>query len=147
MRGAIAIRAGTTPDEPSLIRRKLREDSIGIYCTEAYAVRHGMPAQLSDLSTHRLVLHESGLPGARAAGVEGAVRQVLTSMAAVQAAILTGTCVGPLPAIVADSSPALRVCFRLQDTSPIWLVYPERLRAAPEVRALSDLISEAFRRT
>jgi DNA-binding transcriptional LysR family regulator len=67
-----------------------------------------------------------------------------SSVAAVEAVIRTGACVGALPCIVADATGDLTFCFPAPTSSAIWLVYPERLRRAPEVRALSRIIAEAF---
>ena len=143
----VAVRAGPEPNEPGLIRRKLREDPWGVYCTPAYAKKHGAPKDMAELARHPMVLLEATLAAARAAGIAGSVRQVLTSVAAVQAAISTGGYVGALPGVVAEAAPDLVLCFALPEVSGIWLVYPERLRALPEIRALSQTIAEALRRS
>jgi DNA-binding transcriptional LysR family regulator len=142
----IAIRAGPPPDEPTLVRRKIRDDPWGVYCTAAYAAARGAPGGLAELAGHPLVSLEAAVEGARALGLADGIRQVLTSMSAVQAAILTGSYVGALPAVVAEGAPELRLCFALPGTaSALWLVYPERLRTAPEVRALADALAKALR--
>jgi len=141
----LAVRAGPTPDAPGLIRRKLRDDPWGIYCTADYAAANGTPRDMAELAHHPLALMEATLPGARAAGLSGAVRQVLTAVSAAQAAISTGAYVGPLPRSVAENAPELELCFELPEVSAIWLVYPERLRGLPEVRALAETIAAAFR--
>jgi DNA-binding transcriptional LysR family regulator len=142
----IAVRAGEAPDGPGLIRRKLREDPWGLYCTEAYAERRGPPKDLADTVNHPMVTLEAALPGIRALGLEGSVRQVSTSVGAVVAAILTGAYVGALPRVVAEQEPGLQLCFTVEESSGIWLVYPERVKAVPEVRELGRCIVEAFKR-
>lgn len=142
----LAVRAGPAPDEPGLIRRKLRDDPWGIYCARSYAETNGAPRDLAELANHPLALMEATVPGARAAGLGGAVRQVLSAVSAAQAAISTGAYVGPLPGSVADNEPELVLCFPLPEVSALWLVYPERLRTLPEVRALAETIVGAFKR-
>jgi DNA-binding transcriptional LysR family regulator len=141
----IAIRAGAPPEEPSLILRKLRDDPWGVYCSRAYAARQGAPETLADLARHPLVSLEAALDGIRAAGLAGAVRQVVTSMPSLQAAVLTGGYVGALPQIVAEGSEDLQFCFGVPTISTLWLIYPERLRNAPEVRALTGFLVKALR--
>jgi DNA-binding transcriptional LysR family regulator len=141
----IAIRAGAPPQEPSLILRKLRDDPWGVYCSRAYAARHGSPEDLAAMARHPLVSLEAALGGIRAAGLADSVRQVVTSMPSLQAAILTGGYVGALPQIVAEGREDLHLCFGLPTISTLWLIYPERLRNAPEVRALAGFLVRALR--
>lgn len=141
----IAIRPGDPPDEPSLIRRKLRDDPWAVYCTEAYAAARGAPRNFEELVGHPIVLLDSAVEPARELGVTG-VRQVLSSISAVHAMILTGDYIGALPRVVAERNPELVWCFATPPVSAgFWLVYPERLRGVPEVRALAQCIAEAFK--
>jgi len=143
----VAVRASPEPVEPWLVRRKLSDDPWAVYCSAAYAAAHGAPQTLEELADHPLVSLEVGLEEARAIGIEGSIRQVVRSVPAVEAVIRTGACVGPLPRVVADAAGDLSFCFPVPTASAIWLVYPERLRRAPEVRALSRLIAEAFQQS
>ena len=143
----VAVRASPEPVEPSLVRRKLSEDPWAVYCSTAYAAAHGAPKSIEDLAGHPFVLLDGSQEDARAAGIEGAIRQVVGSVPAVEAVIRTGACVGALPCIVAKTPGDLTFCFPTPTSSAIWLVYPERLRRAPEVRALSRIIAEAFQRS
>lgn len=140
----VAIRASPPPEEPTLVRRKLSDDPWAVYCSTAYAAAHGAPQSVEELRGHPFVLLDGGLEEARAAGIEGDIQQTASSVSAVEAIIRTGACVGALPCIVADATGDLTFCFATPTSSAIWLVYPERLRRAPEVRALSRLIAEAF---
>jgi len=143
----LAIRPGDhPPNEPYLIRRKLRDDPWGVYCTEAYAAARGAPRDIAEAAGHPIVLLDSAVEPARALGLGDSVRQVLSSISAVQALILTGAYIGPLPRVVAERNPELRFCFPTPPfEAAIWLVYPERLRGVPEVRALAQCIAEAFK--
>jgi DNA-binding transcriptional LysR family regulator len=138
----IAVRAGDAPEGAGLIRRKLRDDPWGLYCSAAYAEP---PTDIPGAANHPMVALEAALPGTRALGLEAAVRQVSTSVGAVVAAILTDAYVGALPRVVAEQEPGLRLCFPVEDSSGIWLVYPERVKNVPEVRELGRCIVEAFK--
>jgi len=140
----IAVRAGPPPEELSLVRRKLSEAPWAVYCSKAYAAARGVPRSVEQLAGHPFVLLEGSLEDARAAGIEGDIQQTASSVSAVEAVIRTGACVGALPCIVADAAGDLTLCFLTPTASAIWLVYPERLRRAPEIRALSRLIAEGF---
>jgi DNA-binding transcriptional LysR family regulator len=140
----IAVRASPAPEEPSLVRRRLSDAPWAVYCSAAYAAARGAPKSMEDFAGHSIVLLEGTLEEARAAGVKGEIQQMASSVAAVEAVIRTGACVGALPCIVADATGDLMFCFPAPTSSAIWLVYPERLRRAPEVRALSRIIAEAF---
>ena len=142
----IAIRPGDPPDEPGLIRRKLRDDPWAVYCTEGYATARGAPRDFAEAAGHPIVLLDVAVEDARALGLGDSVRQVLSSISAVEALILTGDYIGPLPRVVAERNPGLVWCFRVPPVSAgIWLVYPERLRGVPEVRALAQCIADAFK--
>jgi DNA-binding transcriptional LysR family regulator len=143
----IAVRAGRTPEEPSLVRRKLVDDPWAVYCSAAYAGTRGAPLDLADLATHPMVCLDAALEGARALGLDGAVRQVVNSLSAALAVVRAGAHVGALPRVVADRAPDLRLCFPVPGPTAIWLVFPERLRHVREVRALAGLIAETFRRS
>ena len=143
----VAVRASPEPTEPWLVRRKLSDDPWAVYCSAAYAAAHGVPQTLQELAGHPFVSLEVGVEEARAVGIEDAIRQVVSSVPAVEAVIRTGACVGALPRVVADLSGDLTFCFPIPTSSAIWLVYPERLRRAPEVRALSRIIAEAFQQS
>ena len=143
----MAVRAaGEAPGEPSLIRRKLRDDPWAVYCSAAYAETRGAPRDLADVAGHPIVALHVSREDIRSLGLEDAVRQVVDSVSAAEAVIRTGACVGALPRLMADALADLRFCFDVPAASAYWLLYPERLRRVPEVKALAGLIVEAFRR-
>lgn len=140
----IAVRAGPAPEEPSLVRRKLSESPWAIYCSTAYAAAHGAPRNMAELADHPFVSLDVGVAEIRALGLESSMRQVVTALSSVEAIIRTGACVGAMPCITADAIADLVKCFPAPTSSAVWLVYPERLRRAPEVKILSRFIAEAF---
>ena len=89
---------------------------------------------MEQLAGHPFVSLDVGVEEARAAGIDGAILQVVSTLSAVEAIIRTGACVGALPRFVADATPELTLCFPVPTASAIWLVYPERLRRAPDRR-------------
>ena len=141
----IAVRAGPAPEEPSLVRRRLSDSPWAVYCSTAYAAAHGAPRTMAELADHPFVALDVGVPEIRAFGLESSVRQVVTALSSVEAMIRTGACVGAMPCITADAIADLVKCFPAPTSSAVWLVYPERLRRAPEVKTLSRFIAEAFR--
>ncbi|PZQ63768.1 MAG: LysR family transcriptional regulator [Phenylobacterium zucineum] len=141
----VGIRAGPPPEGATLVRRKLRDDPWGVYCSTTYAAARGTPADFAQLADHPMVAHESAMPTIRELGLEHTVRQVVNSLGAVVAMIRSGACVGALPQIAASGVDDLRLCFPTPGSDAIWLVYPERLRKAPEVKALAGFLVDAFR--
>lgn len=141
----IAVRAGPPPEEPSLVRRRLSDSLWAIYCSKGYAAAHGAPRTMAELVDHPFVSLDVGVAEIRAFGIESSLRQVVTALSSVEAIIRTGACVGAMPCITADAIPDLVKCFPAPTTSAVWLVYPERLRRAPEVKILSRFIAEAFK--
>lgn len=65
------------------------------------------------------------------------------STAALIDAIVGNGFVGPLPRSVGDPRDDLRLCCPVEYRTPsLWIVYPERLRGAPHVRAFVDHLAE-----
>jgi DNA-binding transcriptional LysR family regulator len=144
----VAIRTGPPPDAPTLIRRKLSDSPWSVYCSAAYAAARAPPADIAACADHPIVCIDSLLEAHRANGLGSAVRQVVNSVIAAEAALRAGAGVGALPKFVGDHAADLVLCFPIGgDETAIWLIYPERLRRTPEVRALADLIAAAFRRS
>ena len=67
------------------------------------------------------------------------VRYASNSMKALIEVIKTGECVGALPILVGEQNADLKRCFVLDvDAGGLWIVFHERLRHAPHVRAFVD---------
>lgn len=140
----IAIRGGLEPTQPNLVRRKLADDRFGLYCSPSYV---SPPRARADLAHHPIACHEALLERAQAEGLGPCVRHVVNSGAALRAIISQGDAIGWLPRSLAEAPPPLRLCFESDVPTAIWLVYPERLRGVPEIRALARLLAEEFRRS
>lgn len=141
----IALRSGPGPSEPALIRRKLGEQPWGVYCSRAYAARRGAPASIPEVAGHALgSLDGAVLEATRALGLEA--RQVVSTFNALRTMVEGGGCIAAMPCRFAEISPELQLCFVLDTPdSHSWLVYPERVRDAPAIKALAKLLVESFK--
>jgi DNA-binding transcriptional LysR family regulator len=137
----VAVRGGLEPTDPTLIRRKLADDPIGIYCSETYA---DPPATAADLSRHPLACLTVHVDFIERAGLGGSIQHVANSFGALRAIIASGSAVGPLSRIVAHGFDNLKLCYEVSVPSGIYLLYPERLRDSRHVRRLGKIIAEQF---
>jgi DNA-binding transcriptional LysR family regulator len=140
----VALRGGFSLDEPTLIARKLAETPWAFYCGIGYAERYGAPRSMEDAL---------GRPLATPAGqAEVALRELradvniaysTNSTAALVDAIAGNSFVGPLPRSVGDLRDDLQLCCPVEYRVPsLWIVYPERLRGEPHIRAFVDHLTE-----
>lgn len=75
----------------------------------------------------------------RAAHPGADLRHSTNSMTALVKALASGRGVGALPIMVGERQLGLVRCFDVPfDTGGVWIVYHERLRNAPNIRALVD---------
>lgn len=140
----IALRGGFSLDEPTLIARKVAETPWAFYCSIAYAQRHGAPRTMDEVLGGTLAI-----PAGQAEAVFRKIRTDVdigystNSTAALADAIAGGGFVGPLPRSVGDLRDDLKLCCPVEYRTPsLWIVYPERLRGAPHVRAFVDHLTE-----
>lgn len=137
----VAIRGGLEPTDPALIRRKLTDDPMGIYCSETYA---DPPAATADLFRHPLACLAVQVDFIERAGLGGNIQHVANGFGALRAIIASGSAVGPLSRIVARGADNLKLCYEISLPSAIWLLYPERLRESRPVRRLAKIIADEF---
>jgi len=136
------------PTDPGIVFRRLAAAPWAVYCSRAYAARHGQPETAEELNEH-LVIGADGPLAKRipfawlaAAAPRATVRHVCTSIVNVCAAILAGHGVGPQPHIMAAIKPDLVKCFDLPDFDHhFYLVTSETLKDVPRVRAFNDFIT------
>jgi DNA-binding transcriptional LysR family regulator len=149
----IALRLGE-PTQGDLIARRLVTVGFGLYASQGYLDRAGVPDSVEALTTHRLV----GLDAARER-VETAMAlpptdplgdhysYLTNSPAAQMAAVRCGFGIGALShrwaALVAD---VVHVLPEFTPTSmDMWLVTHEELRYSARIRAVSDYIAGRIR--
>lgn len=133
----IAIRAGVTPNDPLLIRRRLPDSLWALYATQAYIDRHGMPTFATILEHGVATLDGAPRDAAMALGVH--IAHVTNTIGALIAIVRGGECVGAMPCVAGNGAPDLVRCFDFE-ASELWLVYPERLRGIAPVHDLIDAI-------
>jgi DNA-binding transcriptional LysR family regulator len=138
------------PEGESLVARKVGEIVIGLYGSEAYLARHGVPDARRGYAGHVFI----GYLGESSASLEArwlarnvpdarlALRchSVLVSRSAAEA----GFGLVLLPCILGDDTPGLRRLAIPEDLPgrPIWLLVHPDLRATPRVRAVMDYFAE-----
>lgn len=137
----MAVRGGLEPTDPGLIRRKLTDDPMGIYCSETYA---DPPLATADLNGHPLACFGVHVEFIERVGLGGNIHHVANSFGALRAIIASGSAVGPLSKIVARNRDSLKLCYEINLPSAIWLLYPERLRDSRPVRRLGKIIADQF---
>jgi len=138
----VALRAGAKPTDPCLVARQLAVAGWAIYCSRSYAEAHGAPACVADLASHPIAKLEGAAgqwleqvaPGADIACRSNSLPNLCSMLKA-------GLGVSGLPCIVGDVEPELVRCFPLDFNHPVWIVYHERLRGEPHIRAFIDFLS------
>lgn len=138
----VALRAGAKPTDPCLVTRQLAVAGWAIYCSRRYAAAHGYPRSVEELAKHPVVKLE-GAPGEWldqvAPDAEVACRS--NSLPNLCAMLKAGLGVSGLPCIVGDVEPELVRCFAMSFNHPVWIVFHEKLREEPHVRAFVDFLS------
>jgi DNA-binding transcriptional LysR family regulator len=140
----VALRGGFSLDEPTLIARKVAETPWAFYCSLGYAQRHGAPRTMQEALARSLAIPSGEAEEIfRRLRTEVAIGYSSNSTAALVDAIAGGGFVGPLPESVGDLREDLQLCCPVDYLTPsLWIVYPERLRGAPHVRAFVDHLSK-----
>jgi len=149
----IAIRVGSEPKDPGLVRRRLGQSVWTLFCSRSYAERHGVPHDLNTLQRHAIIAGSgsltrlSSLLWLRRLAPDAPVALQCNSVPNLVAAVGAGVGIGPLPYFVtADNPDLIRVLPDLDDTpsGDVWLIYPESLRHSPPTRLLVAALAETF---
>lgn len=144
----VALRAAQAPTEAGLVGLKLVEDHWSLYCSRAYADRHGVPRTLEEFSGHALIgidTHVRGRPIFDWAQQHFPPETLLlrqNTVPAVFASVRNGLGIGFYSDFVAAGDPDLLMCFRppVPPAAEIWLVTHERMRDVPRVRAVMEIL-------
>lgn len=144
----VAMRVSKERSGAGLVWRRLTDDPWTVYCSRAYAERYGAPHHMSELANHPFI--GGGEPGVwshyqawlAASGLEDKVIMHHNSSTGLLAAVRAGTGLAALPCLAADTDPDLIRCVPpLEEVlTSLWLVYPERLRHEPRIRAVLDFL-------
>ncbi|RAP42663.1 LysR family transcriptional regulator [Rhodovulum viride] len=147
----VAIRM-KEPSQADLIRLRLMNIKMRLYATQPYLDAHGMPATPEHLSTHRLICQNTS--SAQVAAGARLVRELMTynipstltvnNYFGVLQAVLNGLGIGVLPDYVTEDHPHLvRVLDEIESHDvPVFLAYPEELRASRRIAAFREFITE-----
>lgn len=142
----VALRAAPMPTDPELVGRRVGDAHWAVYCSHDYARFNGAPADVAALSGHHLILLPDA-SGSRLGQISSprSVQQLATANELCIAA-RAGLGVVSLPCVVGDAQADFERCFvQVEPVTPVWLIYHERLRGSPEVRALLDCVVEHTR--
>lgn len=151
----IALRSTTATTQPAgVVGRCLGPDDWTLYCSRDYAERNGFPASRDDLKSHSLIggggtnLWRHYLAWLRELGLEENVAIHYPSPNGLLAGVRSGFGIAVLPCIVADAEPDLLQCFppREGHGRSLWLLTHERVRHAPRVRLVIDLLYERLKK-
>jgi len=147
----VAIRM-KEPSQADLIRLRLMSVRMRIYATRPYLDAHGTPLTMDDLGAHRLICQNTSSTqvsaGARLVRelMTHPIRSTLTvnNYFGVLQAVLNGLGVGVLPDYVTEDHPELvRVLDTVESNEvPVFLAYPEELRASRRIAAFREFITE-----
>ncbi|SIO08990.1 transcriptional regulator, LysR family [Rhodovulum sp. ES.010] len=147
----VAIRM-KEPSQADLIRLRLMSVRMRLYATQPYLDAHGTPATMDDLGTHRLICQNTSSTqvsaGARLVRelMTHDIRSTLTvnNYFGVLQAVLNGLGIGVLPDYVTEDHPQLvRVLDTVESNEvPVFLAYPEELRASRRIAAFREFITE-----
>ncbi|WP_371170004.1 LysR family transcriptional regulator [Aliiroseovarius sp. 2305UL8-7] len=147
----IAIRM-KEPSQADLIRKRLMDVHMRLYATPTYLEEHGAPETLADLSDHRLICQNTSSAQVRAGAtlvqelLTNDVKSLLTvnNYFGVLQAVLHNLGIGVLPDYVTQDMPELqRVLPEVESNEiPVFLAYPEELRASKRIEAFRDFVIE-----
>jgi DNA-binding transcriptional LysR family regulator len=149
----IAVRH-VRPSQPGLVARKVAELPIGIYASDAYLARRGVPNDITDLLAHDLVgfdhadmlregLVKSGLDASR-------LRFAMTSNSHEVAwrAVQAGLGIGFLPTLIGGAQAGVQRVMADAPTPvlPVWMTVHQEVKASPRLRHVYDFLAESFSR-
>lgn len=151
----VAIRAGAAPDEPDNVVQPLMKLNIGLYASQSYIARHGMPTDASDLKNHLFVGSDN--PDARAPFQRWLRSHVpydrvvfrTTETQSMLGAIREGAGVGFVARHRGEADPSLtEVLPPVEEWSPqLWVVTHVDLHRTAKVQAFVAHLKEAAKRT
>ncbi|HZP75292.1 MAG TPA: LysR family transcriptional regulator [Pseudolabrys sp.] len=143
----VAIRGGV-PNEETLVGRKIADVPWALYCSRAYAERHGRVERAEDLDGHAVVEFDGDIKDHHAArwlrsvAPRAKVAARSNSVPGLMMTVKSGVGIAPLPLPLADRETEL-VCMLGPVPglySQIYLLTHPDLRQTPRIRAFFDFI-------
>jgi DNA-binding transcriptional LysR family regulator len=151
----IALRATKSQETAAgVVGRQLCIDDWSLYCSRAYASRHGVPSTRAELQNHAFIGGGGGnlwlnyQAWLQDLGLEAQVAMHHASSGGLLAGVRSGFGIAVLPCIVGDADPDLVRCVPPRDHHGrvLWLLTHERVRHAPRVRIVIDFLYERVMR-
>jgi DNA-binding transcriptional LysR family regulator len=144
----IALRSTKMAQPAGVVGRRLCLDDWALYCSRAYAERHGVPRSVDQLRQHTLVggggghlwrVYEAWLTEI---GVADRVAMRHGTSSGLLSAVRSGVGIAVLPLIVAEGDPDLIRCMppRGGNDRSLWLLTHQRVRHTPRVRIVIDFL-------
>lgn len=147
----VAIRM-KEPNQQDLIRRRLLNIRMRLYATPEYLAKAGVPETLDDLGPHRLICQNPQTPQVSSGAVLSQMllaRNISSTLMVnnyfgVLQGVLNHVGIGVLPDYLSADFPSLtRVLPDIQSGEvPVFLAFPEELRASRRVAAFRDFVLE-----
>lgn len=146
----VAIRAGTAPDQPDNVVQPFVKQSMGLFATQDYIERHGMPESVEGCTGHRFVSHDSEDTRApfhrwlREVVDEDCITFRSTDVRALEQAVLAGAGIGFMPIMEARENPDLVEIMPPREdwSSPLWLVTHVDLHRTNKVQAFLKFLKD-----
>lgn len=147
----VAIRM-KEPSQADLIRKRLMSVKMRLYASPDYLDRFGTPRSLEDLEAHRLIC-QNPRTNQVTAGLQ-LVQELMTydihgtltvnNYFGVLQAVISNLGIGVLPDYIIEDFPSVvRVLPEVESNEvPVFLAYPEELRASKRIAAFRDFVQE-----
>ena len=145
----VAIRM-KEPSQADLIRRKLRDTQMGLYCSKSYAKNNALPKTMEDLENHRLISqhHKSMLSPAASKYIQEVfnygsnLQMFVNNYLGVYQSITNDLGIGIIPNYVSGVVEDLIPVFPdfMSDAIQIYLAYSYELRDSKRVMAFRDFV-------
>lgn len=147
----IAVRLAR-PDQADLICRKVGELNFGLYASQSYLDKHGVPEKPQDLKEHYHVGFEmetgpvSEIKKLESLFHEDHIRHRSNSHMEIVEATNAGLGCGALCCFIADQQPNLRRVLnnKLDHAREIWLVTHAEINNSARIRTVYDFLGKAF---
>lgn len=147
----VAIRL-KEPSQADLIRKKLMVVNMRLYAHHSYLEAHGRPETMDDLDKHRLICQNVNSAQVSAGStwtqelLTHNVQSLLTvnNYFGVLQAVLNGLGIGVLPDYILADFPDIERVLPEEESReiPVFLAYPEELRASKRIAAFRDFVTE-----
>ena len=149
----VAIRAGSSPEEPDNVVQPLIRLRTGLYASRSYAETHGVPASDAEFGRHNFIIHDNEASRApfyrwlreRVPAERLAFRA--TEPMALEQALRQGAGIGFLASYIAANDPELVEVMppRVEWDAPLWVVTHVDLHRTRKVQAFVTLLKESAR--